>query len=256
MTLMTALAALLGNASSDETVELRLREWYAYIDGRVQAEGESIPSTDVDLDRDLGVESPDLAHELQASLTLPLLGRLTAGAWFVDYEGDATVTRTFTFADQTFTVGTRVKSEMELDVYYLTYEFVLPSLPLGDLLEAEVGIIAGGRVMRGEGSVEASGVAGRDSGVAGLPVVGVHGMLRVTPWLRGDAEVVGMAFSSGSVSARYVEAYVEATGQIGPVFAGVGYKFVRLDFSDRRSGEEFMADVDLFGVYLTAGLRF
>ncbi|HXG61635.1 MAG TPA: hypothetical protein VNO22_09680 [Planctomycetota bacterium] len=256
MTLVTALAALLASAASDETVGLRLREWYAHIDGHVQAEGESIPSTDLDLDRDLGVDSPDLAHELQASLTLPLLGRLTAGAWFVDYEGDSTVTRTFTFAGQTFTTGTRVKSEMELDVYYLSYEFVFPSLPLGDLLEAELGIIGGGRLLRGEGSVESDLGSGEDSGVAGLPVVGIHAMVRVTPWLRGDAEVVGMTFSSGDMSARYVEAYVEATGQIGPVFAGVGYKFVRLNFSDRRSEEEFMADVDLFGVYVTAGLRF
>ncbi|MFN3484194.1 MAG: hypothetical protein ACK44W_01730 [Planctomycetota bacterium] len=256
MTLMTVLGALLTAVPSDETVGLRLREWYASIDGHIQAEGETLPSTDVDLDRDLGVESPDLAHELQASLSLPLLGRLTAGAWFVDYKGDSTLTRTFTFADQTFTVGTRIQSEMELDVYYLTYEFVFPSLPLGDLLEAEVGIVAGGRLMRGEGSVEASGVAGQDSGVAGLPVVGVHGMLRVTPWLRGDAEILGMTFSSGTMSAMYLEAYAEVTGQLGPVFAGVGYKFVRLDFADRRGGDEFLLDVDLFGIYVTAGLRF
>ncbi len=247
MTLWAALGALLAGAPSDETVGLRLREWYAAVDGRVQAEGESIPSTDLDLDQDLGVDSPDLAHELQASLTFPLLGRLTAGAWFVDYEGDSTVTRTFTFADQTFTVGTRVKSEME---------FVLPSLPLGDLLEAELGIVAGGRLMRGEGSVESDVVTGEDSGVAGLPVVGIHGMLRVTPWLRADAEVLGMTFSRGDMSATYIEAYAEVTGQLGPVFAGVGYKFVRLDFADRRGDDEFMLDADLFGVYLTAGLRF
>lgn len=256
MTLWAALGALLAGAPSDETVGLRLREWYAAVDGRVQAEGESLPSTDLDLDQDLGVESPDLAHELQASLTFPLLGRLTAGAWFVDYEGDATVSRTFTFADQTFTVGTRVKSEMELDVFYLSYEFVFPSLPLGDLLEAELGIVVGGRLMRGGGSVESDVVTGEDSGVAGLPVVGIHGMLRVTPWLRGDAEVLGMTFSQGDMSATYIEAYAEVTGQLGPVFAGVGYKFVRLDFTDRRGDDEFMLDADLFGVYLTAGLRF
>jgi hypothetical protein len=36
----------------------------------------------------------------------------------------------------------------------------------------------------------------------------------------------------------------------------VGYKFVRVDSADRRQEEEFMLDVDLFGVYVTAGLRF
>lgn len=58
------------------------------------------------------------------------------------------------------------------------------------------------------------------------------------------------------MSATYIEAYAEVTGQLGPVFAGVGYKFVRLDFTDRRGDDEFMLDADLFGVYLTAGLRF
>jgi hypothetical protein len=256
---IAALGAFLAGAGAyaqDETVGVRLREWRATMEGHIQAQGDSIPSTNVDLDRELGIDDPENVHEIQAYVGLPLLGSLYAGWWFGTYEGDRFVTQTFTFADRVFTAGTTVTSELELDVYYLSFEIGLPTLPLGDLVQFKAGVLPGVRVFHAEGEIENEFFTGQDSGTIGLPVIGVHAALQVTPYARADVEVMGMAFKYGNSSGRYIEAFIEVVGQVGPAFGGVGYKFVDLDLADHRGDTDFDLAVDITGPYLTVGVRF
>ena len=258
MKIATILLALLAAApawAQDETIGIRLREWYARVSGEVYAEAEGIPATTVDLDDQLGLGQAEVAHEIQAYLHLPLLGTFTAGGWYADYKGDKWLTQDFVFGDETFSASTRVQSELEIAVLYLTYEFDL-SVDLGESLKFEFGPLAGIRGIAAKGSIDNEFVSGSEDGAGGLPVVGAHAALQLTPWLRADVEILGLTFRSFDRRATYVEAYAEVVAQLGPLFGGVGYKYVELELRDRSSSVEFEADVTMDGLYLTVGLRF
>lgn len=249
---------LLGLAApQDEIIGARWREWKASIDGHVQGDGDLLPATDIDVDDDLGYDGRENGHEIQLYLNIPYFGRFYAGYWWIGFDGSETLERTITFADRTFTAGTTIDSEFELDVYYLTYEFAFPSLPLGgDDLRLDLGVQLGVRGLFLEGSIESSLFQADDSGGTGIPVLGVHGMLQVTPFIRAELELAGLAVSYGSSSLRYVEGFGEVVGQVGPAFAGVGYKWTSLDFKDKRGDVDLEADVVLEGFFFTAGVRF
>ncbi len=242
--------------AQDETVGVRVREWYARMEGRLEAQGDSIPATNIDLDSTLGLDDQEIVHEIQGYLSLPVLGRFYAGWWFSSFEGEETLTRSITFADRTFTASTTVDSRLDLDVYYLSYELVLPTLPLGDLLSAEVGVLAGLRGLVAEGEIESAGQRAEESGGFGFPVLGVHGALRIASWLRADVEIMGLPFKYGSSSVTYLEAFGEVVAQLGPLFGGVGYKVASIDLADHRSGTDFDLDIGISGFFVTAGLRF
>jgi len=240
----------------DEYIGVRLREWHAKMEGQIQGQGQSLPAFDVDLDRHLGIEDSENVHEIQGYLGIPLLGSVYVGWWFGTFKGDRTLTETIVFADQQFDVNTTVQSELELNVYYLSFEIGLPAIPLGDVLQFKVGILPGVRVIHADGEVENEFFRGQDEGIIGIPLVGVHAALQVTPYLRADVEVMGLSFKYGDSSGTYIEAFVEAVGQIGPLFGGVGYKYVDLDLHDHRGDTDFDLMIDITGPYLTVGVRF
>jgi len=257
LTLLLGIAGALPARAQDETVGVRLREWYARVNGEVFAEAEGIAATTVDLDRHLGLGQAEVAHEIQVCLSLPLLGNFTAGYWYADYKGDRWLTETVTFGEETFSASTEVKSELELQVGYLSYEFVLPvPVPLGDVADFEAGVVAGVRLVAASGLIENEFVSADEHGEGGLPVVGAHAALRVTPWLRADVEILGLTFRAADRRAFYLEAYGEVVARLGPLFGGVGYKYVEVEIRDRSRSTEFEAEAVLDGVYLTAGIRF
>jgi len=254
VTLLALLAAAPAWAQ-DETIGVRLREWYANISGEVFAETEILPAATIDLDQNLGLGKAEFAHEIQAYLHLPIVGTFTAGAWFADYKGERWLTESITFGEETFSASTRVESELQLAVGYLSYEFDL-SFSLGEVAKFEVGPLAGIRVVAAEGSIDNEFASGKESGEGGLPVVGVHAALQATPWLRADVEILGLTFRAVDRRATYVEAYAEVVARLGPLFGGVGYKYVQVELHDKSSSTEFKADVTMDGIYLTAGVRF
>lgn len=258
---LVAAVALLGASpalAQDESVGVRLREWLARLDGTVKAQGQSIPSTTIDIDDELGLDEAEVANEIQLSLRLPVIGRFTGGYWWVDFKGDEVLERTIVFNDNAYLVGTRVKTELELDVFYLNYEFVLP-LPLGfgEQFGIDVGLIVGVRGILAEGAIDNEFFSDRETAEGGLPVVGGHVAIQVTPFLRGDAEVLGLAYSTRDRRAAYLEGYGEVVVQPWKgLFAGIGYKYVRVDLEDHSSDPEFDVDITIAGFYVTAGVRF
>lgn len=255
--LTLALAAASPAAAGDETIGLRWREWFAKLNGHIQGQGEFVPASDINLTETLGLDGQENGHELQVYLSLPFVGRLYGGYWWLDFEGSETLERDITFADVTFTATTTVDTELHLDMYYLTYEFVLPSIPLAsDAVGLEIGVQIGARALVVDASIDSALLAADDDGAVGVPVVGIRGALQVTEFLRAELEFAGMALSYGTSSLRYVEGFGEIVGQLGPFFGGVGYKWCSLDLTDDSGDADFMLEVKIDGFYVTAGLRF
>ena len=255
--LALALSAASPALAQDETIGVRWREWFAKLGGHIQGEGETLPATDLNLTSTLGLDDQENGHEIQFCLSLPVLGRFYAGYWWVDFEGSKTLTQDITFADFTFTASTTVDSTLNLDMYYLTYEFVLPSIPLaGDQIGLNIGLQLGVRALLAEASINSVLGDAKDDGGVGIPVIGLHGSLQVASFLRAELEVSGLAVSYGSSALSYVEGFGEIVGQLGPAFAGLGYKWCKLDLDDSRGDVDLSVDIHIDGFYFTAGLRF
>lgn len=254
-----AFLAAAGAWAQDERAGVRIREWFPKLEGDLQAQGKSIPSTDIDVDSTLGMDDTEPAHEIQLYLGVPVLGRFYAGTWWVTFEGDRTLdpSESFTFADTTFSASTRVKTELDLEMYYLSYELVLASPSLGETAKAEVGLLIGARILQAEASLENEFVNADDEGTGGLPVGGVHAAVQFTPWLRADVEVMGFAVSYSGTSARYFEGYGELVALPWKgFFGGVGYKVASVDLKDESGFADFQIDLRIDGFYVTAGVRF
>jgi hypothetical protein len=226
--------------------------------GTIEGDDGSGNSTTIDLKDDLGLGDRHLTHELQGYLRLPVLGRIYLGWWRAHDSGSETFTRTINFAGVTFTSTDTVNTEVTLDVAYLTYEFAFPTIPIGDLVKMELAVQVGIRGMHAAGSIdETSGSqSGSDSGTVGLPILGGHVTVELFQYVRAEVEVLGLMFSYGGWHMHYLEASAEVVAQPLPwLFAGVGYKYVNLDFSHTGS-QRFALDVGVAGLFITAGLRF
>jgi len=254
--LLSVLAAAPAFAQ-DEHVGVRVREWHAKMDGHLSSDGEILGGTNINLASDLGLDGAEYTSEVQAYVAIPFLGKIYAGWWWLDRSGDEVLSRTITFADQSFTASTTVKSEVNLDVYYLSYEFVFPSIPVGEVVKWELGILAGIRLLDGGASIDSAIVSGADSGIIGIPVIGGHAALQITEWIRMDAELMGLTFSYAGRRGTYLEAYGEIVAQPFPwLFAGIGYKHVLLELSDQSGSTDFELEITVSGLYFTAGVRF
>jgi len=244
--------------AQDEHIGLRVREWFARMGGTIEADDGSGTSERVDLGADLGLADRNLTHELQAYLRIPVVGRIYVGWYRVHDTGDETLTRTIDFQGFTFTSSTNVRSEVTLDVGYLTYEFAFPTIPVGDVLGVELALQISGRVFRGDGSIEESsgGQSGQKDGVFGLPTIGGRVTVTLFEAIRAEVELLGFAFAYGDVRIHYLEASAEVVAQPLPwLFAGVGYKLTSIELNNNGS-QKFLFDVTVSGLYITAGVRF
>ncbi|HXX94107.1 MAG TPA: hypothetical protein VEN81_10760 [Planctomycetota bacterium] len=257
---IAALVVILGASrawAQDEHVGVQVREWYAKMDGDIKSSGGILGGTSISLANDLGLDKTEWNTEVLAYARLPVLGKIYAGYWSIDRKSDEILTRTITFDKQAFTASTEVDTDVRLEVGYLTYEFDFPTIPLGELLKIELGVQVGARVIHAEGKIDSIIASGSDQGTIGLPVVGGHAAVQVTPYLRADVEVVGLQVSYGGHRGTYVEGYGEVVGQpVKWIFAGVGYKYVSLGVRSNLSSTDFALDTRISGFYLTAGLRF
>ncbi len=243
--------------AQDELVGVRLREWFERMHGSIQSTEPPLSGDTVNLDGDLGLGEQELAHEVQAYVRIPIVGRFYAGAWWAHAEGDEIITRTFNYGGLTFTSSDEVKTNVDLDVFYLTYEFALPTIPLGPV-NLELGIEAGARGIRGRGAIEdvTAGQKASDDGLIGLPVLGGHVTATFASWVRAEIEVVGLAFAYNGNRVSYLESNLEIVATPLPwLFAGVGYKFADVEFK-RDGSSSFDLNVGLKGIYLTLGVRF
>ncbi len=259
--MMTAPGA--SRSDADETADwvgARYRLWLASTDGNLRSDGNLLPGTTIDLDDKLGMDDVETVHELDAWVNVPfvpVLDRINVGYWFGTFDGERQVDRTFTFKDRAYTAGTRVDSEMGLQVATLTLESFLPWFGTDDL-GATAGLQIGAKYVkaRGEIAAKALGFDEEESVDGPLPVVGARVLARLTRWFRVEAEAVGIGGRYAGVEAKYIEASVELDVlPINNVFLGVGYKAVLFDV-EKTGDEEFAADVTLQGAFVSAGVRF
>jgi hypothetical protein len=245
---------LTGTDPGDETFQIRGRAWFAHMSGHIEADA-TTQGTKLSIagDTDLGgrVDIP----EIEAHVNIPYVGRLYLGWWRYDNGGDNTLSRTITFVDHSFNVGTTVHTHLELNVAYLTYEYAFPKIAIGPT-NLELGVELGLRFLSGDATVSDAGQEAESRGTMPALVLGARAIYQILPWLRTEAEVIGIQVSIDKEKVSYVETFFEAVAQPLPwLFGGVGYKYMDMTYR-YRARLNFDLDLQLSGAYVTVGVRF
>ncbi len=237
--------------TQDVEIGVRLREWFARYDGAVIAEGPTDNGTRLDAASDLGLDSYELAHDIQVSVDISMIGRFTLGYWRLRLEGDETLAGDANFDGSTFLADTAVESRLAFDVVYLDYELPIVREPL------QLDFVAGVRYISAEADLEGGGLDEHANLNRPLLLPGVHVGAEFNPWLRADAKIEGLAFSAHNVKARYVE--TEAELSVMPIerfSLSLGYRQVFTYFKARKDSLNFDLDGSIGGLYLAVGYRF
>jgi hypothetical protein len=102
-------------------LEVEGRAWFGDPAGTIRVSRSGF-GTDVDLKNDLGISGTTLG-ELRVALKLGH-NRIDFGYTPIRLEGDSDVSRTIQFAGQTYTVGTRVQSQVKVDHLSLGWRYL------------------------------------------------------------------------------------------------------------------------------------
>jgi hypothetical protein len=152
---------------SAQVFEIEGRYWFTKTDAQVRVERFGL-ATDVDLKQDLGTGDGGFP-EAQVTWS-PGANQLRFAFTPIRYSGDQDVNRTIVFGGRTYSIGTRVVSQVDLDALRLTWtHFFLRTgrLRLGPLLEAN------GFLQSASLHAPALGFVQNNSLSVGVPAVGL-----------------------------------------------------------------------------------
>jgi hypothetical protein len=156
----------------DVILELEGRYWFTDLQGKIKVTDSNDVGTDIDLKTDLGINDENIP-EIRLFWYPGRKTKIWAAYGRVGYEGDENIQKTIEFGDSTYTVGTRVETDLDINYFNLSWawQFIYIDngfLKLGTLLEAKVFWV--------KGSLEApdltTPVKESDSFVFGLPTLG------------------------------------------------------------------------------------
>lgn len=207
-----------------ENYKLRLEgfTWGTRLDGQIQKGFGSTSGTLLDLTDDLGVADErtyGAGGAIQLKPGLKLRGSYTK----IDYAGDTTARQTFRFGDDQYFINERILTSIKGKYYTAALEWDFVKKPQGFF-----GVFIGGKILDGDFVVVSPGAGKRDveSGVGGLPVLGIATRLYSGRRFSAETEYSGMSIGSrGSVWELNLSARLHLSDRLA---AMGGYRRLRL----------------------------
>jgi opacity protein-like surface antigen len=236
MVLAPASGGLLG------WIALRVDAWYPRLDGHFSDTGGDIIDA-AELNLDTNTWGPG------AELTLtPSRFFFRFDFYQVSFEGDTTLSRTFTFGGISFTINEDVNARVRVDNYrFLSGFAVVKTAPFRLYVLLGLGYYH----LEGRVAGNVSGSAEQSLDVP-APLIGVLAQAKLTRFLF-ELEVSGLSVSYSDVGADYIDvkASVGITlFKVAMVRAGYRYVLINAHVSD------FDADMTLDGFFVGAGVQF
>lgn len=166
------------------------------------------------------------------------------------YDAEATIRRTFTFRNRTFTIGAPARSDVTWDLWKFGYQWDFVSRPQGS-----VGVIADLKYNRVRGAIDSPVLssAAETEVKAYVPTVGVAARGYLAPAFAVSGELTGLRFTSTDFVARFVDFDVYAVVFFGGhAGAQAGYRSVDVEYLiDNDEGR-----LQMTGPYFGGILRF
>ena len=223
--------------------------WFPTISGNAQTTTNGLPDTPFDLKGTLGIEDENFPFG-EAFLGV---SRFTfrVGYTPLRYDGSSTLTQTFVFNGQTFTVNDTIASRLELNMIdgQVQFDILRPGIGVAAL---NLGLILQAKYVDGSIQVQSAttGISTRQDFTLAAPMVGVAaGVGFLKDMIRADARATGMAYSGSHVYE------VDAFASFAPfpfVRLQGGYKYIDLKVDE----SDVQAALTLSGPYAGFQLSF
>jgi len=248
LAILALVSLLASTAFADELVSFKAGYLSLNPDGDVAVSTADLPGTTLDLDDDLGMDDSE-DYFLEAALQLGSF-RLFAAYLPINFSGDGVLTENINFNGETFVTGSRVESEVDIDIYEAGLAWFLVNL---DDLPVRVQLGPEVSVKYIDTHVELQnrdlGLTESDDFGVPLPTVGVRGRLAVADLL-GVVGRVGYAEYSDN-SFMDVDAQVEFS-PLPLVGLFAGYRYLDIDVDEN----DVLIDATFAGPYAGALVRF
>jgi len=223
-------------------LSVRAYYWLPSLDGDMRSGGERL-----DFEDDLGIDESEGGVMPQVVLTFGPFS-LKADAFFLEFEGSTTTTRTFTFGGVPFTISEDVDSSLRIDNYRLLSMFRLIHGK-----SVNLALIGGVSVFDFDGRVtgSVSGTAS-ESGTVPIPVGGVLLQVEAGRFLF-EVDVVGLTIEYGDIEATVLDAQVVVGVTVFKVVAvRAGYRYMLVD----AVVDAFSIDATLDGFFAGVSVQF
>jgi hypothetical protein len=159
-------------AQKGPTLELEGRYWIPDLSGKVKA-SETFINTEVDFKRDLGIKDENFPEARLTWYTGPK-SKIRLAYTQAGFDGDENLDRTIEFNGQTYTVGTRVETDVK--VRYLRLGWAWQFIDIGEGV-VKLGTLLEGKGFWGKVSIEAPdlspSVRESEKFLLGLPTLGI-----------------------------------------------------------------------------------
>jgi hypothetical protein len=216
------------------------------LDSTVKVEQSGL-GTDVDLVDDLGFDETEPYWEGRLQIKFAQRHKFNFAYLPFKEDADKVITTTIEFAGQTYPVGTRVESKVDLKALKVGYEY--------DFLSGESGFLGAMLdVLLADASVElkapALGIEEKEEFTGPIPLLGLVGRVYPVQWVNVTGRVSGVSLGSYGYA---VDA--EGSVNVNPVkYLGIsaGYRYLRTkaDYNDDS------LDLTLAGPFIALNLRF
>ena len=246
---LIALISLLGSpAFADETFSLRTGYLALNPSGTIAVSGGGLTGTVVDVEDDLGVdESGDSFAE--AALQLGAF-RLFAAYLPIRFSGNSVLNRDISFNGETFVLGSRVESDMNIDIYEAGLAWFMvdvDDMPVRIQLGPEMSV----KYIDARVELQENLFGLNESESVGVPVpaLGARGRVSFADFLSLVGRVGYLKYSGSSF--LDVDAQVELS-PLPLVGLFAGYRYLDIDVDDN----DVLIDATFAGPYAGALVRF
>lgn len=234
-------------ASADETISIKVGYQMLSPSGDLAAEEDGFGTT-IDLEDDLDLDdSENVTAELAVSL-----GdfRLTAGYLPLSFEGNTLLSRSIIFNGDLFPVGTRVASEVEVDILDIGltwYIFNFDDTPT----RFQLGVEIAAKITDAEAQLSdvTLGISESISETLPFPTVGVRGRVAFNDLVGINGRVGYIGYDDNHFLDADIQLEVSPIPMLG-VYGGYRVLDIEIDESD------FFLDSDFSGFYGGAFFRF
>lgn len=248
--LLVAAVVVAGSASAgDPWLDVEARYWVTDISGKTRASITEGTSFEFDAESDLGLDDEN-AFEARLTARMPLTNhRFRASYMPIHFEGDRVITKSVTFAGNTYTSGTRVRTDLDIQYGRLGWAWLGLKIPFSDIIKAGPLIEAKGFWTKSTLAASGFSTVDRDFGLA-LPTVGLIAEANPTDSVNLFAE------ASGIPAGKYGH-FIEAEGGVrySPIkyfTVLAGYRY----FEIKAEKEPDLAQFTITGPFAGGAFRF
>lgn len=206
------------------------------------------PGTEIDAERDLGLDDFRLLPQVEFTLLPGERHLLRLSAFAIHRSAAKNIEIPISFDDEDYLVGERVDSRLNLTLFGLTYgyRFVVSqrselSATLGvQIADVEANAVVRNRVVRES-----------ESGVAPLPLVGVEGRYDFTPRWSAEARAQYLTVNISDVDGSILDARLAVTWRLNPYLVfGLGYRTFQIDVDSQDEDTPGFVDLSVDGPLL------